>query len=775
MKFFGKDISRLKFFLVFAFLIPIGFFLIPAPEFNKPYSTVLEDKNGILLGASIATDGQWRFPKSDSVPFKFESAILQFEDKHFYSHPGLNPFSIFRALCKNIKAKKVLQGGSTLTMQTIRLSRNNPKRTVFQKSLEIIYAVRMELALSKKEILSNYAAHAPFGGNVVGLEAASWRYFSRKPNQLSWGESALLAVLPNSPSLIYPGKNHVILIKKRNRLLRKLLSEKIIDKTTCKLAELEPLPQAPQPLPRFAPHALEKFIKEGNKGFRIKSSIEISKQVKVLSLLQSYSNKLATNSIYNGAILILDVSSGKVISYVGNTQGSDPHLGYDVDIISSRRSYGSLFKPMLYAAMLEEGTLLPKQMVPDVPVNISGYKPQNFFKDYDGVVPANEVLSRSLNVPSVRLLHEHGVQKFQDLLMLSGISTLDKPASHYGLSLILGGGEATLWEMTGMYASLARTAILRRTSFASPQLFEDNLLKLRDHQPLISSASAWFTLHAISESKRPGNEGEWLRFPTSQQISWKTGTSYGSRDAWAIGVTAKYAVGVWLGNASGEGRAGLTGISTAAPLLFDVFEQLEKAAPFPKPISGITTVSICKQSGFKASRYCADVTQELVQISAKHSGTCPYHQLLHLDKTGKRVNSNCINVGDMQHKNWFVLPALHEWYYKPKHPEYRSLPAWSNSCTQTASFKNMDIIYPKRFSRIFIPREITGKLGMTVFEAAHRNRNAIIYWHVDNNFIIQTNSFHQVSMQIEEGWHTLSLVDNLGESIQIKFEVLTKK
>ncbi len=775
MIFLGKRISQIKFFLAFTFSAVLVFLFIPVIEFHKSYSTVIEDRNEKLLGASIADDGQWRFPKSDTLPYKFVTALLQFEDKHFYIHPGFNPYSIARAFYKNIKAGKVVQGGSTLTMQTVRLSRNNPERTISEKIIEIFSSIRLEFTLSKQEILSLYISHAPFGGNVVGLEAASWRYFSRKPNQLSWGESALLAVLPNSPSLIYPGKNYKILLQKRNRLLRKLLSEKILDKTTCELAELEPLPTGPKPLPRFAAHAMDKLIKEGKKGLRIKTSIDLNKQLKTAALLKVYGNKLVTNSVYNGAILILEVETGKVITYIGNTQGTDPHLGYDVDIINSRRSYGSLFKPMLYAAMLEEGTLLPRQLVPDVPINISGYKPQNFFKDYDGVVPANEVLSRSLNVPSVRLLHEHGVQKFQDILINAGITTLDKPASHYGLSLILGGGESTLWELTGMYASLARTAVQRQTSFATPQLISDSIINLKANQPLISPASAWFTLQAISESKRPGNEGEWLQFPSEQKISWKTGTSYGSRDAWAIGVTTKYAVGVWLGNASGEGRSGLTGISSAAPLMFDVFDLLEKADPIPNPISGVTTLSVCKQSGFKASRYCSEVTAELVPLSAGRSVPCPYHQMIHLDKNKSQVNSNCCNVSDMQHKTWFVLPALHEWYYKPKHPDYKKLPDWSKSCIQTSNFKNMDVIYPKRYSKIFIPREITGKLGMTVFEAAHRERKAIIYWHVDNNFICQTTVFHQVPMQLAEGWHTLSLVDNLGESIQIRFEILSKK
>ncbi len=759
-------------------IAPLLFFLfLPSIRFKKSHSTVLLDSDNQLLGASIAQDGQWRFPEVDSVPYKFEHAILLFEDKHFYQHFGFNPVSFARALYINLKSGRIKQGGSTLTMQTVRLSRDNPSRTIGEKILEIFLSLRSEITLSKTEILSLYASHAPFGGNVVGLEAASWRYFGRKPHELSWGESALLAVLPNSPSLIYPGKNHKILLAKRNRLLRKLLAENKIDIATCELAEIEPLPQAPKPLPRLAPHLLDRVSQNGFSGQRIVSSIRSKLQVQTTNLLQYYHSKLKSNSIHNGAILVMEVKTGKVLAYVGNTLGEDPSLGHDMDLIAAERSYGSLLKPILYAAMLEEGTLLPKMLVADIPTNMAGYRPHNFFKEYDGAVPANEVLARSLNVPSVRMLHQYGTQRFHTMLQHVGISTLSKPAGHYGLSIILGGGEATLWDLTGMYASMARSLIYEKTSFASPILLKNSILDLKMQQPQLSPASMYLTLDAIAESKRPGNEGQWLDFATSQKISWKTGTSYGSRDAWAIGVSGKYAVGVWLGNASGEGRAGLTGVGTAAPLMFDVFELLPKSKPLSMPRKGFITLPICSKSGFKASANCERSSQTMVQNAGMKAAVCPFHALIHVDKSEiYRVGSDCESVSDMKHKTWFVLPAIQEWYYKSKHPDYFPLPDWRPDC-QTAgkAQKNMEIIYPRRFARIFIPKEIDGKLGKTVFEVAHRKPETIIFWHVDDDFLSETRDFHQISVQLDEGWHTLTLVDAHGESCQVKFEVLGKR
>lgn len=679
-----------------------------------------------------------------------------------------------RALYANVLAQRVKQGGSTLTMQTIRLAKDNPKRTFLEKIWEILLAMRLECTYSKTEILNLYVSHAPFGGNVVGLEAAAWRYYGRQAHQLSWGETALLAVLPNSPSLIYPGKNQHLLAKKRNRLLRKLFMNGDIDLTTCLLAEAEPLPQAPKPLPKAANHLLMTLCLEGHAGQRIRSTLHLPKQIQTAALLQHYYGMLKSNSIHNGAILVMEVKTGQVLAYVGNTNGEDPHLGHQVDMIAAKRSFGSLLKPVLYAAMLEEGSLLPHMLVTDVPTNLAGYRPQNFFKEYDGVVRANEVLSRSLNVPSVRMLHQYGVERFLPLVQKMGLTTLTQPASHYGLSIILGGAEATLWELTGMYASMARSVHQNRAAFAAPLPFADSSLRVREQVPL-GPTSLYFALDAIAESKRPGSEGQWLEFASSQKIAWKTGTSYGSRDAWSIGVSGKYAVGVWLGNASGEGRPGLTGIGTAAPLLFDVFTLLEKSQPLPLPKTGWVHMPICAESGFKASKLCPHAKDQLVPTAAQKSKPCPYHQLIHLDKHGMRVTSDCESVEKMTHVPWFVLPALQEAYYKPKHPNYASLPNWRSDCGHLAAQqKSMDIIYPRRFSKIYIPRELDGKLGRTVFEAAHRKPNTTIYWHIDEEFLQETQRFHQVSAYLDEGWHTLTLVDADGETQQVKFEVLGK-
>src|SRR5690606_34581343 len=334
----------------------------------------------------------------DSVPEKFAAAIVAFEDKRFYYHPGVDPISMTRALYQNIREGKVVSGGSTLTMQVIRLSRRSEGRTLLEKFIEVILATRLELRYSKAEILALYASHAPFGGNVVGLEAACWRYFNRDVHELSWGEAALLAVLPNSPALIHPGKNRDQLLLKRNALLDKLQQAGVIDEFTCSLAKEENIPDQPSALPRYARHMLQRIVRDGGAQTRVRSTLSVGVQRRVEQIVQDHHKQLAGSQIYNAAALVLDVETGEVIAYVGNTDVEETgYHGEEVDIINAPRSTGSILKPFLYAAMLDEGKLLRNTLVPDVPTVIDGFSPKNFKREFNGAVPASQALIRSLN------------------------------------------------------------------------------------------------------------------------------------------------------------------------------------------------------------------------------------------------------------------------------------------------------------------------------------------------------------------------------------------
>lgn len=785
----GISVSKIKIAgISLAIVAAIAYyFCLPAPLFRPAYATVLEARNGQLLGAAIAPDGQWRFPLSDTVPARFRKAILAFEDAHFYRHPGFNPFSLLRAARQNLEAGEIVSGGSTLSMQVIRLSRQGKARTIPEKLIEIILATRLELAYTKDEILALYAAHAPFGGNIVGLEAAAWRYYGRQPGQLSWGETATLAVLPNSPSLVYPGKNEEKLLRKRNRLLDKLYRLKKIDSVSCRLAKLESLPGSPRPLPAEAPQLLTRIQQEGFAGQKVISSLDPQLQRRVNQIVDRHHQQLKGNGIHNAAVLILDVESGQSLAYVGNTRPENPaEHNASVDIITAARSTGSILKPFLYAGMLQEGSLLPHELVPDIPTFIDGFAPKNFNQSYDGAVAADEALARSLNVPAVRMLQKYGVEKFHFLLQEMGMTTLLKPPSHYGLSLILGGAEATLWDLGGMYASLARS-MNHYFRYPEPRRYNRNDFSVPSYLPtilqqqepplsesgLLNAGALWYTFEAMAQVRRPDPEAGWESFDSSRKLAWKTGTSYGYRDAWAIGLTPRHVVAVWVGNADGEGRPGLTGLKAAAPLLFDVADLLPDTEWFDYPGSEMANVLISQKSGMRASRFCHDTVRMEIPRSGLKSTPCPYHRLVHLDEDAAyRLHSACAPVSAIHSTSWFVLPPVQEWYYRRNHPEYRQLPPLRPDCLSDEVQLALQLIYPRQNAQIYVPRELDGKKGQAIFEAAHRDPEAQIYWHLDEAYLGMTQQQHQMGLAPEPGRHRLILVDQQGERLETYFTVL---
>lgn len=781
--FIKRQKIKLAFLLLFLF---IYWWWLPSNLFETKTSTVLLDENNVLLAAQIAPDGQWRFPKSDSIPVKFEKCILTFEDEYFFYHPGVNPVSIFNSFKRNLKASKIKSGGSTITMQIARMMRNNQTRNYYQKMVEVLLALRIELSYKKSSILNIYCSNAPFGGNVVGLSAASWRYFGRSPEKLSWAECALLAVLPNAPSLIYPGKNQERLFNKRNRLLEKLYKKKIIDASTYHLAILEPLPNKPFPIPQTASHLLSYCISNHGQSKIFHSTVAEKIQVLVSELLNQHSRTLSQNQINNACALVIETETGKVVAYVGNSYSpTNAHENF-VDIIQAPRSTGSILKPFLYAFMLNENKILPSSLIEDVPLRIGSYGPKNFNLSYDGLVPADKAISRSLNVPAVKMLQEYSTQKFHQRLKQLGFTSFSKPTDHYGLSLILGGGEAKLWEIAGAYSSMARALTHysnNRNLYATNSYHSLKYLKSEEEEKtgaklksdLLGASALYFTFKTMTELVRPQDYVGWAQFLSKKKIAWKTGTSFGFRDAWAVGLNGKYTVAVWVGNADGEGRPDLTGTSAAAPLMFSIFNILEQGKWFSVPTSDLSKIKVCKQSGFKASEICNQTEWREYPYGSQKTETCPFHKLVHLDETGQyRVNSDCYPVDKMKHTALFVMSPVQEYFYKQHSLDYKSLPPFLSGCETESSHLQMEIIYPKEDFQIYIPVDQSGEKSRCVLKATHKDQAAILFWHLDGEYIGSTEKFHQLSLTPKRGKHYLEITDETGESLHCNFEVLSK-
>ena len=761
------------------------------PLFHVSYSPVLYDRDNRLLGAQVASDGQWRFPGSDKLNPKFRAALIEAEDRRFMLHPGVDPVAIGRALISNISNGRVISGGSTLTMQCIRLSRGSQQRNLLEKSIEAVLAIRLELGRSKDDILALYAANAPFGANVVGLEAASWRWFGRGPDDLSWAEAATLAVLPNNPAIIHPGRNREVLKEKRDSLLIRLCNNGCFDEETLKLSLAESLPGEPLPLPRLAPHLLDHLVLDSIKSrdsaksagnihpTAFYTTIDRDIQERARSILNRASLRFAENGVMNGACLIINTKTGETAAYVGNT---DTINAGNVDIISSVRSSGSLLKPFLYAAMLDTGDIFPSSLVSDIPTRVGSYSPENITRTYLGAVPADEALARSLNIPAVRSLRTYGVDRFARLLRTLGLTTLFRPGDDYGLPLILGGAEVSLWEMTGLYSGLGRTVTAGNDGAAVffpltvfPAL--NPAAKAKSSSPL-SSGAAWLTLQALVNGVRPGEEAVWQEYANSRHIAWKTGTSFGNRDAWAIGVTPDWTVGVWIGNATGEGRAELRSAVTAAPVMFELFSALDSAGSrktwFPQPVTALRRAEVCAISGFPASVNCEHVKIVDIPVNAPAGKICPYCRTITVNQAmDHRITLAPGSDAAAVQAKWFVLPPAEEWYYRRWNLDYKPMPP--DEKTVRSEGDNVLALYnPEPGSQVYVPRELDGRDGRIVFTAALRDQNGTLFWHLDGNYLGATQVFHEMEARPSPGLHTLTVIDGSGNSLSRVFTVLDK-
>lgn len=725
-----------------AAVIATGFILLlwlsclPQEMFdNTPYSTVVAASDGSLLGARVADDGQWRFPPCDSVPEKFAKALIEYEDRSFYSHNGISMRGICRAIKQNLSNGRVVSGASTISMQVIRLHRRGP-RNFAEKIIEAFMATRLEWRYSKDEILRMYASHAPFGGNVVGIDAAVWRYLGNDGNDMSWAEAATLAVLQNAPATIHLAKNRDKLEAKRNRLLSRLFEKGELTADEYALAIEEPLIGRPYKMPAVASHLVEYYNKTRH-GKRTRTGIDFTLQKRIEHVATGWRKELAMTGIRDLAVVVADVGSGEIIGYCGNADMTVDRDGKWVDIARSPRSSGSILKPLLYCAAMQEGVIFGKTLLPDVPTDFGGFSPKNFDGAFAGVVRANEALALSLNVPNVYLLKKYGVARFASLLQKSGITTLTRPAHEYGLSLVLGGAEVTLVDVVKCYANIARG---------------DHRNKLND------PVAVYAMLSAMREVNRP-DQLDYGRVSSIQNVAWKTGTSYGARDGWAIGITPGYVVGVWVGNADGSGVSDMTGARTAGPVMFDIFNLLPQSGWFKEPEG--ERIKVCAYSGHRAGKYCHETELQVVSANALKSQPCPYCHELAVSADGLRRVSDCSEP--MVMKSFFVLPPMQKHFYKLVHADYIE-PPMENASVSGDCIK---IIYPADGAVLSMPKHETN----LICKATNASSSATLFWHLDNNFIDATTDIHQVKLVPTPGVHRLTIVDHAGNTATVEFIV----
>ncbi len=752
----------------FALILIIGWIATPLPRplFPEDYSTVVTAANGRPLSIFLNGAEQWCLPPDDRpLPDKLAQAVILYEDRRFYLHPGVDPIAIVRATIRAILRRGKLSGASTISMQVARLASPKP-RTILAKIIEAYHALKIETRYSKTEILRLYLCHAPYGGNILGYRAASLKYYGIEPSQLTWAEAAMFAVLPNDPALANPFRNRDLLRKKRDALLKKMFRRGIIDEETLELSLLEELPETRLPFDSHAPHLCRR-IANTRHGTEVETTIDFELQARLERLAKEHSKMLGDYGIKNLAILVAETKTGYVRAYIGSQDFGDSLCSGQVDGVTAPRSTGSILKPFLYALAIDEAQILPQSQLKDIPTFYGAFSPMNSDKAYRGIVSAKSALVKSLNVPAVRLLYSYGIDEFYDFLKSAGMTTLFRSPREYGLPLIIGGAEGRLWEITAMFAGLGNLGDFRGIS-----VFEGE----RPEKRLIGRGASYLTLEMLRELDRPGAEFYWHQFENRRPIAWKTGTSYGNRDGWAVGVSPEWTIGIWAGNFDGASNPNLSGASCAGTLLFTVFNSLPRSDEgwFAAPMDDLEKVTLCPESGFPAGPYCEGTIEALApRWQNRNLEICPYHRKIFLDESGRfQVCSRCWEGIKYREESRIVYPPEVVQFLAERGQAFQALPPHNSKCPVFEGSRSVNVVYPKDGSSLYIPRGVGGAYEKVILRAAVSTAEAELYWYLDERFIGATAMEHNLPIELPAGDHRLTVLDPEGRSATVRFKAM---
>lgn len=750
------------------FVFSFFYFTFPKQMFDNDYSKVILDENEELLRVFTNSKEQWHYPPEydKDIPEKLIKAAIIFEDKNFYKHSGVDFTSIARAVFQNMRKMKKVSGASTITMQTARLM--NPKeRNIINKTKEIFTAFVIEVKYTKKDILHFYFTHAPYGGNIVGYKTASLRYFNKNPEHLTWAEASLLAVLPNAPGLMHPGKNKKNLKNKRDNLLKKMYEKKIISEMEYRLSLKEDITDKIYNFDFNAPHFTRR-IKDETEDFIVNTTISKSIQKTAEKTAYEYMINMKKKGINNCAVLITDTKTREVKAYVGSNDYWDMENAGMVDGVKAKRSPGSTLKPFLYSLAIDKGIIIPESKIKDVPVYYGTFSPYNADREFNGMVTVKDALTRSLNVPSVNVLDEYGLYDFYEFIKESGADVLEKNHRYYGYSIILGSLEMTLYEMTEMYTSLGNYGLFLPLKELKNQKNE------KESKQLISKGSAYLILDILKDLKRPGSEYYWQEFSNQRHISWKTGTSFGRRDAWAIGVTPKYTIGVWVGNFDGKSSYNLTGVESAGTLLFKLFNKIkyEGSEQFKYPYDSLKKISVDKFTGYPTDYI--DKTEKIevdYPVNAAPLKKSQYHKVVYTNnKEEYEVCSICWDNSDKKRKVMIVYPPDVVSYYEKKGIKLYSPLLHNPKCKAIHKEEDFKILYPKNESAIVIPRGLSGEYQKITVKTTFTNGK--LYWFVDDFFYKETINKSELSMDIDAGEKIITIINEYGVKQQVKIKII---
>lgn len=764
--FFSKiTIKRFKVFVKRAFIFFLSclllFFILNwifPVRTGIEYSTIITDEQGQVLHAFLTRDQKWRFKTelSEISPL-LRKTIIEKEDKYFYRHPGVNVLAVIRAAFNNIIHRKRTSGASTITMQVARLL--EPKRrTWWNKVVEMFRALQLEWKLSKEEILQLYLNLVPYGSNIEGVKSASELYLKKAPDHLSLAEITALSIIPNRPSSLIPGKHNDRIILERNKWLKRFAEEKVFTQKEIEVALNEPLNIRRNSVPRYIPHLALKLKKQG--GDIIKTNIKLNTQLKIEKLVADYSHALQLNGIRNAAVIVIDNRTHKVISYIGSYNFSDTADGGQVNGAAAIRQPGSTLKPLLYGLCMDEGLLTPKMMLTDVAVNFQGYAPENYDRKFNGFVTMEYALEHSLNIPAVKSLQQLGKDYFIKKLVLCDFKQIEKDQRKLGLSLILGGCGATLEELTGLYSSFANEGMYIQPSYA------DHIGRYKKMR-ILSTASTFMLNEILSKVNRPDFPINWQATEHMPKIAWKTGTSYGRRDAWSIGYNKHYTVGVWAGNFSGTGVADLSGANNATPLLFRIFNTIDYDSDeewFQMPKDCESRI-VCSETGLPPNDQCTNLITDYFIPLISSNKKCDNLQEIAVSNDEKiSFCKDCMPEKGYKKKYYKILPTEIQLFFDDNKIAYQKIPPHNPDCSKIFKESGPMITSPVNGSEYLISKKDPEPLQLVCQAAPDVSK---VYWYINNKFFKASEAKTKQFFIPDEGPVKISCTDDKGRNRDI--------
>jgi penicillin-binding protein 1C len=724
------------------------------PPRMPAFSAQILDARGKLLSAYLTVDDKWRLRTTlDRVTPELVRAVIAKEDRYFLLHRGVNPAAVVRALFANLMQGRRVSGASTITMQLARLV-EPAERSYISKLREALRALQLEARYSKRDILEFYLSLLPMGGNVEGVASAAYVYFDRPPDKLSPAQSIALALVANDPNRYRPDRGSDVLTLQKNRWVRRFSEQGVFAPDVIESARDEALGGRRYAMPADAPHLCQVLRRRGGADI-VYSSIDGEIQDIAETMLRNHVRRVLPEGVSNGAVLIVRNDDLSVAAYCGSADFNDAGSQGQVDGVRALRSPGSTLKPFLYAMAFDEGSLTPLMQLADIPTDFGGYMPENFDLTYKGQITAREALLQSLNIPAVRLLAHHGVPGFLSYLSTLGFRSLDKQRDRLGLSMILGGCGVTLEELVRAGSTFARGGRIVPLRYVADS----------DHaapQAVMSEAAAWLISDILSNAKRPDLPEELLAASRLPKIAWKTGTSYGKRDAWAIGWNARYTIGVWMGNFNGRGAPALSGAELAVPLLVDLFNAVDydSGRPWLKKPDTVIPRDVCGKTGLLPSDRCGATVRDYAIKGVSTRERCSLMKEFVTDVAGNMHYCPQCDPQEETVRAWYpeYEPALALWF-RENRVHVPVPPPHNPRCTASRQNEGPVILSPSADYEYLVEKGSGQQISL---QAASPAGVRMLHWYVDGEILGKTAPGAKLFFSPTAATHRIVCLDDMG-------------